>query len=106
MGEQVKELFAAIGEFAFKTGARNINELPGCWESDVGDKAWVSVNGHKESRTDTRGHELPPFHAFIEFNGWPAAFLGPSFGTVMGAAEDTLIDYFREAATALTKESE
>ena len=95
--QNVSELFASIVAYADAMGARNINELPGCWEAKVDDKTFLAVNGHQTAMKASRGPVLEPYHAFVEINGWPAALLNPYGGVVMGGSEDDLIERFRKA---------
>ena len=80
--------------FAAAKGAKNIFQLPGCWESDVDGHWWIAINGHTETVSSSRGQDVPPFSVVIEFNGWPAGIIGPDGGVIAagGAAnEDTFI---------------
>lgn len=103
---QVKELFVAIMKYGVATGATRIDLLPGCWERQVSDECWISMNGHKEPIKNSKGHILHPFQIYIEWNGWPAGIVEPGGGTVMGHwgdknGEDLLIEHFEKATSAL-----
>lgn len=93
----LSELFTTIAEWATARGAVNINELPGCWECDWefdGMPAHVSVNGHGEDKQSADGITVPPIHALISVNGWPAVLCNPYGGVIMGGepgTEDRLI---------------
>lgn len=88
----ISELFTTIVEWASARGAVGINELPGCWECDWefdGMPAHVSVNGHGEEMQSSDGFPLPPIHALISINGWPAVLCSPYGGTILGGEPDT-----------------
>lgn len=96
-------LFTAIVGWATKRGAVNINELPGCWEADMtfdGMPVVISINGHGEDRKSRDGFDVPPIHALVMINGWPAVLCNPYGGTIMGGepdTEDKLIEAFANA---------
>ena len=46
----------------------------------------IAVNGYENERDG-----LPPFHANVEINGWPALLLNPYDGVGLAGAEDLLI---------------
>ena len=104
MDAPMSSLFVSICNWAMAHGARRIDQLPGCWESDWtfdGVPAFVAINGSPTVRRDRAGHTIPPFTAYIEINGWPVAMVDPAHGTIMGGEpgiEDKLIAAF-EAAT-------
>jgi hypothetical protein len=68
--------FFAIVARAERDGVKSICDLPGCWELTAG-AWWVAVNGHREPTKCSRGVEVPGFHAYVEFNGWPAGIFSP-----------------------------
>lgn len=87
--------FDAIAEMCERLGVSNIGLMDGCWTYIVDDNWWIAVNGHREpivaiSPTDReynrKGTEVPPFHAYIEFNGWPAGFITPFDGLIAAGA--------------------
>ena len=65
-----------IGTIAAAAGVVPLNQHPGLWEFEVG--PWkLQVNGRREKIGD-----VPPYHAFVEFNGWPAGLIHPYGGTI------------------------
>jgi hypothetical protein len=92
--------FDLIAQIAIALGAAPLHmKHAGCWECDIDGTWWVAVNGHTEPRKCTRGFEVPPYEAYVEFNGWPAAVIHPyGGGIVAGAAanEDMLIEALRK----------
>lgn len=94
------EAFARIAELGGALGVRNVNELPGCWEHQIDEHWHLSLNGHKEAITDSKGREVPPFHASIDWNGWPAGLISPGGGIIAAGAcanEDTFIEALKAA---------
>lgn len=94
-----KPLFLAIAEFAHRKGVKSIKDLPACWEAAVGDHWWIAVNGHGVPVACSHGGDVPPFSAFVEFNGWPAGILDP-MGGVIAAGELANEQTFRAALEA------
>lgn len=98
MSEQASEAFGLIADVAIATGAAPLNKHAGCWELDLG-AWWIAVNGHGDgAKRCSRGPEVLPFNAYVEFNGWPAG-LFDLCGGVMAAGEaaneGTLIEALR-----------
>jgi hypothetical protein len=103
----VSELMLAIMELAERLGVSKINELPGCWEHRVDEHWWIALNGHREETLCENGTSVPPFHAYIEFNDWPAGLVGLNGGAIAAgtiANEDSLLAALRDAAVALEPE--
>lgn len=65
-------LMLVIADWSMARGAKSIKDLPGCWESAIDEHWWLAINGHKTPTRCSRGAEVPPFSAWLEFNGWPA----------------------------------
>lgn len=101
----VSEAYSAIAEYSLSLGVRNIKDLPGCWEQQIDDLWWVAANGHSDPVECSTGTEVPPFHMYLVFNGWPAGILGPYGGTLVHVygedenAEDKLIEAVRAATS-------
>jgi hypothetical protein len=98
---QIAEAFAMIAELGSALGVRDVNKLPGCWEHQVDEQWWIALNGHRETIKDSHGSDVMPFHAVIEFNGWPAGIISPAGGIIAAgscANESTFIGALREAA--------
>lgn len=73
-----------------------MNQLPGLWEFDIGDKWHVKVNGHNKEIGS-----IAPFHAVAEYNGWPALMMSPFDGmSLMGGDGERAEDMFIEAIKA------
>jgi hypothetical protein len=102
--------FEAIIEMCDRLGVQGIGSFPGCWEYEIDKHWWVAVNGHTEpvkalSPTDVKydrpGTDVPPFTAYVEFNGWPAGLIDPTGGVLAaGAAANEAT--FIEACAAVT----
>lgn len=86
----VAEVAAKVAELNKALGAPRACDVEGCWEHQIDEHWFVAVNGHKEEqalkRSNGGGVTVPPFHFYLEFNGWPAGFLTP-FGGTMAAGE-------------------
>lgn len=98
------ETFGLLAEFAVATGAKSIGDLAGCWEKRIDEHWWVAVNGHLDEVACSREAPVPPRHAYIEYDGWPAGVLSEQGGVVtMGevANEDSLKAALRRAVTSL-----
>ena len=77
---ETRHPFEAIVEMSTRFGASNISHLPGCWEhtwEHDGGEWYVAVNGHEVVTHCSRGGVVPPFTAYVEFNGWPAGLIDP-----------------------------
>ena len=97
MNEDVKvsKVFSRIVDLMLVRGITNINALPGCAEIKVDEQWEISVNGHSEPMKCRCGSEVPPYAAFIKFNGWPAGVLTPYGGIIAAgrlANEGALLD--------------
>lgn len=84
------------GALAFKDKTGPCANLPdGLYRRKVGDLWRIVLNGtNKESPKQDDHPALPPFAAYVEFNGWPAGIIDPSGGILAAgeaANEDTFI---------------
>lgn len=94
-------LFVAIAEYATRHGAQSIKDLPGCWEVQIDARWWIAVNGHDVPTPCSRGGEpVPPWSAYIEFNGWPAGLISARDGGCLAAGELANEATFRAALAA------
>lgn len=101
MAERIVEAMMRVVELAEKLGVTKINEMDGCWEHQVDEKWWIACNGHQETTRNSHGAEVPPFHVYVEYNGWPAGLINPRQGVIAageGANERTFIAALRKAA--------
>lgn len=108
MSFQLCEAFSLMGDLAGALGVRSIKDLPGCWEHQVDGHWKIYVNGHREPINTTTGVEVKPYQCYVEFNGWVAAFFGPSGGEFVAGAlanENTFCDAMK-AAIALAETPE
>lgn len=81
------EVFQEIVEMSNRLGVTKINELPGCWEIQVDERWWLAVNGHQQSIACSKGFEVAPFAAYVEFNGWPAGEVTPVGGLLAASSQ-------------------
>jgi hypothetical protein len=89
----VSEAFDLIAQVVIKLGAAPLNRHEGCFEFAL-DEMWrISINGHLTPHKVSGGAEVPPGNAYLECNGWPAGFIDPFGGMIVGGAnsEDELI---------------
>ena len=99
------EAFAEIALLADALGVRRINELEGCWEYQVDEQWRFALNGHNTPHDTDDGVRVPPFSAFVEFNGWPAGIIDPAGGVLAAgdaANESTFIAALQAARAALS----
>lgn len=92
------EIFDAIAQLAIQKGAAPLSKHEGCWEHEIDDQWWIAINGHKQEVACSKGPAVPPFHAYLEYNGWPAGIFSPMGGTICAgeaANERTLLDAVR-----------
>ena len=97
----LSEAFFEIGNLAGRLGVEGINKFPGCWEHQVDDSWWIAVNTHAEKTTCSTGVDVPAYHAYVMFNGWPAGVISPAGGVIAAgecANEDTFIAALKRAA--------
>ena len=100
-GEPLIEMpmvYAKILDYARHLEVEKINELDGLWEAEIDEKWTVKVNGH-----DFDVEKVPPFHALVEFNGWPAGIFGLD-GGIFAAGEAANEDSFIAAVDEAMKE--
>ena len=94
--------FVKIAALAKADGIVSTNNLPGCWERQIGDW-WIAVNGHDKPVKCSHGGTVPIFNAYLEFNGWPAGVIDP-FGGLIAAGDGANEDSFIAAIDAALKE--
>ena len=95
--QSLSEAFALITELALALGAAPFSKYVGCWEHRLGDRWLIAVNGHRTPTKTSTGCEVPPFHAYVESNGWPGGLLTPFGGTMGRGLEDELIAELKAA---------
>ena len=87
-------ILAYVALLAEKDGMTPLNEkVAHTWTRDLPDGWRVTLNPSNEMRI-TEGIDIPPFTAFVEFNGFPAGFVNPHGGDMAAgeyANEDALI---------------
>ena len=91
---------ALIADLCFARGVTGINALPGCHEFAVDEHWWVAVNGHGEPVACSHGPEVPPYSAYVEWNGWPGGIFnraGGAFAAGSAANEDAFIAALEKA---------
>jgi hypothetical protein len=107
MSKGIAQVFALACELAVKLGATSINHLPGCWEYQVDDQWRIALNGGDEPRKCATGVEVPRFHLYVTFNGFPAGFVTPTEGCIAAgdaANERALIRALKKAIKAAAQQ--
>ncbi len=92
---KISEVFSKIVHLAQAVKAKPMNKYAACWEHRIDDDWSIAVNGHPTQKETEGGCTVPPFSAYIEWNGFPAGILGMNGGMLVagsGANEDTLIE--------------
>lgn len=89
----MSELFILLVDLALKRGHSNIKDQ---LLTLTVDEQWsYTINGYGIERD-----KIPPYHASIVFNGWPAGIVGAHTGVIAAgeaANEDALIAALRAA---------
>jgi len=85
--DRITLAFARIAELGNRLGAGPLNKHPACWELQIDERWWIAVNGHHDMKKCSKGADVLPFHAWIEYNGWPAGMVNPRHGVIAAGAE-------------------
>jgi hypothetical protein len=84
------DAFQLIAELCLERNEAPLTRYDGCWTLTLGE--WqIAVNGHEEPRRYNRV-AVAPFHAYIEFNGWPFALFHPYGDGWIGAGSYANLD--------------
>jgi hypothetical protein len=97
---ELTEAFLEIAHLAERLGIANIRALPGCWEHQIDKRWWIAVNANENATVCSRGPTVPPYSAYVEFNGWPAGIINPRGGVIAAGAaanEDAFIAALKAA---------
>jgi hypothetical protein len=87
-------VFAGLAQLGAHVGVSGIHEMPACWEFQIDEQWFFALNGHEDERQCSKGHRVPPYNAYLEYNGWPAGIIDPFGGLIAAGAaanEDALI---------------
>lgn len=83
-----------------------LSEIPGCWIRHL-DEHWViAVNGHTTPVQEPGLPALPPYHMYVEFNGWPAGVLSLAEGTFAAGSRANIAEFCRAIAAATRRAQE
>lgn len=98
----IDQLWQAIFDLVKAHGKQPLSKHDGCWNLVLPDTRWaVAINGHpEEHESDFSQQKVPPFHIFVQFNGWPFALINPQeaqIGCGRLANIDTLYDAIVQA---------
>lgn len=89
----MSELFILLVDLAIKRGHKNIKGQ--LLTLRVDDQWSYTING-----SDKEWDRIPPYHASVVFNGWPAGIVGANSGIIAAgeaANEDALIEALKAA---------
>lgn len=96
--QPLSEVMVLVAQLAEHDHVRAF-EIPGCWERKLDQRWTIALNAHGTDQ-EYGDVTVPPFNAYLVYNGWPAGFVDP-FGGVMAAGaaanEDTLIEALKVA---------
>ena len=105
MSEHMGNPLVALCQLCLARGVRNIKTLPGLCHVPINDQWEAWINGRDEVLPTDGGVEVKPFHAYVEYNGWPAGIVSAYDGEFV-AGEAANLDSFLAAVTAAQKEAE
>lgn len=97
--------FCAMADLCIALGEHPLHKHEGCWEHQIDEHWWIALNGHPEKRLMRKlphMEPLEPFHAYVEWNGWPAGII-TAFGGILCAGECANEDTFIAALRAATE---
>ena len=86
---EVSTVFARIVDLMLVRGITNIKALPGCAEIKVDEQWEIAFNGHAKPMKCSHGPEVPPYAAYLQFNGWPTGIITARGGYGIAAGELT-----------------
>jgi hypothetical protein len=93
--DPIGRFWEQLMRIAKATDAAPLNKHEGCWEFGDPDRGWyVAVNAHEAPVKCYAGAEVPPFHAYVMWFGFPAGLITPAEGTIAAGAAanmDTLL---------------
>lgn len=97
--ERVSVAFDKLAQLAIKLGAHPLTKHPNGWAHKIDEHWFVHIAGSKDVKSAGGQNTAPPvnvpaYHAYVEFNGWPAGFINPYGGVIAAGAaanEDSFI---------------
>lgn len=102
MKAQISEAFLGVVNLGLALGLKNLHKLPGCWEYQVDEEWWISLNGHTSTVKNSHGVDVPPFNVMVEFLGWPAGSLDHIEGILPAGKEDGFIAALKAASKKIS----
>ena len=74
--------FDLIARLGIKDGVVPLHAAhSGVWVRVLDEHWTIAVNGHKEGK-EHLGVRVPPFHCYVEYNGWPVGVFSPYGGWI------------------------
>ena len=89
----ITEAFALLADLLVKSGATRLDLRPGAYEIVIDERWKAVINAHAEPVL-WGSASIPPYHAALEYNGWPAGLMAANGGVIAAgecANEDTFI---------------
>lgn len=83
---QICEAFSRIADLCMALDQHPLTKHARCWEHQVDEHWWISVNGHPEPVENSDGFEVAPYNCVVKFNGWPAGYFDPRGGIIAAGA--------------------
>lgn len=91
------KLWDLVIEIAKRTKSVPLNARPGVWYVKVDEHWEFAMNGHGDPvRSPELAAEVPAYHLYAKFNGWPFAVISPHGGS-LGNGAVANIDAFAQA---------
>lgn len=100
MMETVSEVFDMIARVAIALDAVPLTRWPAGWVLRVDARWKLVVNGSPEPIRWEK-IEIPGFHCYAEYNGWPAGLFSPHGGIIAGGSVANEADLIRALAARL-----
>lgn len=98
----LEKIFELVTELAIKDKVVPIMDK--IWERKI-DKHWkIVVNGYNETK-ELCGIEIPAYHIYVEFNGFPAGLINPFDGIICAGKEANIERFIGALETAIEEVS-
>ena len=109
MNDPICEAFGVLAALGCAVGAERFAGSGECWEHQIDDQWFVAMNTSDAPIDCSHGPKVKPYHAFVEFNGFPAGSINPYGGIIAAgdaANEDSFIAAMRAAINSSDKSEE
>jgi len=75
-----------LAELVLALGDTNIKSRPGLYYQRIDDRWEFWLNPHREPLDTDEGTTVPPFAAYLQWNGWPVSFVNAHRDVVFAVA--------------------